>query len=89
MTRPADLEKNSVLPLELNLSIVQTPREKHRAINSDQGLAVKALILRCLEFSDFYFGLSGHQVYFAQNFAADIGFEPLYRIGGRDEKKRL
>jgi hypothetical protein len=37
----ADLEEGAVLPLELDLLVVDAPREVHRAIDREQGLAVE------------------------------------------------
>ena len=65
MARAADLEEQSVLPLELNLAIVQTPREKHRAINADQRFALEAVVLRRVELRYFYLGLGRHRLSFA------------------------
>src|SRR5258708_7770683 len=40
-----NLEVNFILALELNLTVVETPRKKHGAINADQRFAVEAVIL--------------------------------------------
>ena len=46
VARAADLKEDLILALELNLAIVQTPREKHGAIDADQRVAVEALVFR-------------------------------------------
>jgi len=40
-----NLEVNFILALEVNLTVVETPRKKHGAINADQRFAVEAVIL--------------------------------------------
>src|ERR1700676_1851617 len=43
MSRAGDLEINFVLALKLNLAIVQFPRKVHRAIQTNEGIAVEAM----------------------------------------------
>src|SRR6267142_3497208 len=49
VTGARNLEVNFVLALELNLTVVETPRKKHGAINADQRFAVEAVILGGVE----------------------------------------
>ena len=49
MPRPADLEVDPVLPLELDLLVVDPPRQDHGAVQADQVLARQAEVLRILE----------------------------------------
>jgi len=43
MTRTADLKEDAVLSLELDLFIIDTPRQIHRAIHLDEQLMVRQL----------------------------------------------
>src|SRR6185369_10599282 len=45
VTRAADLKEDSILPLELNLFVVETSRQIHRAIHLDQQLVIRQLFM--------------------------------------------
>jgi len=36
MSRAADLEKGLVLPFQLDFAVVDPPRKKHRAVNTEK-----------------------------------------------------
>ena len=59
----AHLEEDLVLPLELDFAVVQAAREKHRAVDANQRIAVEALVFRGIEFrGGSKFGLGRHAV---------------------------
>ncbi len=56
----ADLEVDFVLALELDFAVVELTREKHRAINEDERVAVEAVVFRGVKFRCLNFGLRRH-----------------------------
>src|SRR6516162_837334 len=56
------LEIDLVLPLELNLPVIQAPREEHRAVKMDEGFAIEALILWGFQLGYFDASLYCHSV---------------------------
>src|SRR3954470_2588657 len=41
--RPADLEKDAILPLECDLAVIEAPRELHRPESADQDVGIESL----------------------------------------------
>ncbi len=62
MAGAADLEVDFVLALELNFAVVELAREKHRAINADERVAVETVVFRGVEFRSLNFGLGRHSL---------------------------
>src|SRR5215469_2693069 len=56
----ADLEVNFVLALELDLPVVETTREEHRAVDANQGVAIKPVVFRGVRLRRFCFDWCRH-----------------------------
>src|ERR1700677_1573361 len=62
MPRAAYLKEDLVLPLELDFAVVEPPRQKHRAVDADESIAVQAVVLRSVKSTCFDLDLRGHPV---------------------------
>src|SRR5207248_9961000 len=60
VARARNLEEDFVLPLELNLLVVNAPRQVHRAVDADKLVAAQASVLARLNLGrhDFYLNKS-------------------------------
>ena len=62
MTGAGDLEIDFALALELNLAVIETPREIHGAVQADEGVAVEAVVLGRFQLGYLHASLHGHSV---------------------------
>src|ERR1700756_3165376 len=60
MAGAGDLEKDLVLTLQLDFTVVQAAGEKHRAVKSNEGIAVEAAKFDCAELCHFDASLYCH-----------------------------